>query len=438
MTTFNMGNFGVLPADIRLLIWEHTLSPASQTGPSTAIMRTSRDLYTEITECLYKPLQVHLSPSLSDPWLRITCPRLNLQWRLREIDRFWEGLWEWPYDKVKLDVVLYAPNAADKGEPVLLWHKVRALVAILQQSRGSKEIEILLRSRDGHAWDSGPVEALELLSSSDLSRDQENALQTLMIPFYQVPNVRRINITPAACKQGICSKIAALIADTEFRLDAELDVLPGHTASMLRLARFANWFEKPLGRLSYQINLLLTVRRYPATITAHDPGLRKLRLRYNAFDTAYLAVVGDKSSAWQRVPPCETLNPKWESWLLRYPDGIPALSEGWLCAERKRVFDRLELQWPVNAHEPSARTGFWQAVETYSFRFWGIAGSSLLWRNTAESRWCEECRRLGFGHGCARCGSILNSVVNASEDMTDDEDGSYDYEESSDEYSSIE
>ncbi|KAL4787932.1 hypothetical protein BJX76DRAFT_353729 [Aspergillus varians] len=310
MEASNMGQFKRLPAELRLLIWERALSDGS-----TSIMRTSRAIYEDISGRLYDTIEIHLYPLYDDP----------------EKDCFWDGLWEFPYNKVKLVINLYSPDPQDKAQFIMLWSKIRGLAAILQQTSGPKSIEIRPRQYNGHKWQQSRVRG----HSSD------NGYTLLSIPFCRLPaiKVRTMSLPhstdPLPTNTQHQPTLDSLITDIDFLYDTKLDTLPGRAASMLRLEQFATWSQKPLGKLPYETRTLRTIRKYPDTIVTHDPALKSLRLRYSYFDTLHLSVYGKDTSTAYRP----TLD--WQDWLKTYPDGIPELTEQWLCSERKRVYTRL-------------------------------------------------------------------------------------------------
>ncbi|KAL4807612.1 hypothetical protein BDV18DRAFT_158829 [Aspergillus unguis] len=312
-----------LPAELRLQIWEEVLSSGS-----TSIMRTNRAIYTDISGLLHDKMVLHLLPGFHDPWMKVSCLRLRLSWRLNtEGDCFWKGLWDLPYGKVKLAVYLYAPDPEDMAGLVLLWQKVRCLVGILQQTAGEKTIELVFKSHNGNDWTS------EIFSiPSDTST--YTSTEILSLPFHQLTSIRTSNL-PA--QPFLTTPTIDTIATIDFHLDTALDTLPSNQGCMLRLAHFAKWFDKPIGRPLYEDSLLRTVRKDPALIAAVDPALERLRRRYVAFEAVYLNVRGDRP-----------VSGGWEDWLGKYPGGIPVLSDRWVREERERVFgdgsEEVELQ----------------------------------------------------------------------------------------------
>ncbi|KAL3444921.1 hypothetical protein BJX65DRAFT_310510 [Aspergillus insuetus] len=134
------GLFDSLPYELRLQIWENALSDGS-----TNIMRASRGINEEISERLYDTLDIHFSPVYHDPWMRVSCRRMHLEWTIKSPAEknnhtsnpdkscrdIYDGLLPLHFEKRKLVANIYAPDHRDGAQLLLLWQKVRALVAIL-------------------------------------------------------------------------------------------------------------------------------------------------------------------------------------------------------------------------------------------------------------------------------------------------------------------
>ncbi|KAL4911947.1 hypothetical protein BDW62DRAFT_206949 [Aspergillus aurantiobrunneus] len=373
-------------------------------------MRASRAIYGDISGRLYDTIEIHLSPLVGE-------------------DCFWNGLWGLPYDKVKLAINIYASDPQEKAQLILLWLKVRGLAAILQQTPRSKSIEIILRQYNGHEWRQN-TKSFNYSPESRCDHDHH----AIPVPFYRIPRVRSITLAdslPANIQKH--PDIVSLISDIDFLYDTELDTLPGRTTAMLRLKRFATWYAKPLGKLPYETPTLATIRKYPHTIAAHDPGLRKLRLRYNCFDTLRLSTMGRETDS-----PLYS-DHDWHEWLETYPDGVPELSEEWLLAERGRVFTRLELQscygsFGIQPIRPRRWTKFWHWIETYCHRNWNV--ERVVWLFAySENSWCTSCRKLGYREGCPSRGTkcfndemyedIVQKLENPDDYRDDSSEGNY-------------
>jgi hypothetical protein len=191
------GLFDNLPYELRIQIWENALSDGS-----TNIMRTSRGINEEISERLYDTLDIHLSHIYEDPWMRVSCRRMHLDWTIKcpaeknnhtpnpdkSCRDIYEGLLPLPFEKLKLVVNIYAPDHQDGVQLLLLWQKVRALVAILNQAPGSKSVEIVLRQHGEHTWywvSKVTTGLTTRLADSDL----------LLVPFGT--RVRHFSMTPS-------------------------------------------------------------------------------------------------------------------------------------------------------------------------------------------------------------------------------------------------
>lgn len=344
------GSFQRLPAELRLAIWEYALS-----NGSTAIMRTSRAFYEDISDRLYDTIQYHLYPRYDDPWIRVSSRRLRVSWTVeRRENCFWGGLWDLPYNKTNLSIRIYAPDPKEKAQLIQLWLKVYAVVAILQQqAENARSIEISLCPFNGHDWQRG-VQSFKYLRGSCPDHD------AIQIPLHKLSQERNVLFPPGYPGTPFASRadLNAAIADHDFLYDAELDTLPGHTAAMLRLERFGTWFSKPLGKILYEGDVLAAIRRYPKTIARHDPDLKKLRLRYNYFDTCGYFVTRD------RLGYPEFHDVAWDKWLDAYPLGVPEFSEEHLREERKLAWTRFHVYYPPFGElRPRFKPSFWENLE---------------------------------------------------------------------------
>ncbi|PYH89446.1 hypothetical protein BO71DRAFT_434787 [Aspergillus ellipticus CBS 707.79] len=125
-----------------------------------------------------------------------------------------------------------------------------------------------------------------------------------------------------------------------------LDILSGHTAEMLRLDRFALWFDGNKGKSSYQNRILYSIiRQYGNIVLAHDPGLEKLRIRYIAL--CYLNNV-----LYLHKP---------QRFYKEYLDGLGEMSESWLRQEsfsNPRARYVILFPWPLYSdHSTGVETG---------------------------------------------------------------------------------
>ncbi|KAL3477348.1 hypothetical protein BJX99DRAFT_126877 [Aspergillus californicus] len=416
-----LGDFGKLPAELRLLIWENALSDGS-----TAIMRSNRTIYEDISYKLYDTIEIHLYPRHDDPWMMVSCKRLRLSWSIsREKDCLSSGFWNMPYDKTKLAINVHAPDPSEKAQYIHLWGKARALAAILEQIPESKSIEVTLRSHNGHNWQQN-TESLKLSRAPRLDRDDD----IILIPFCQLSNIRDINVAfnldSLSTETQTHPNLDSLITDIDFAYDAELDNLPGETAAMLRFNRFATWLSNPLDKASYEPQTLTTLRNKPNMIATNDPFLEKLRHRYNCYDTCLINVMNELKHHHQRH------DQNREDWLAAYPNGIPPLSKDWLRAERKIIYERLDIEHvlPIDITQPCRWSEFWHAIEAYAHRNYNVFPVHPA-RITTEGQWCAACRSMGFREGCDTCVNVIDYYTDAlyeilPEDDEGDGDANYD------------
>ncbi|KAL2848819.1 hypothetical protein BJY01DRAFT_246195 [Aspergillus pseudoustus] len=368
------GVFDKLPYELRLQIWEAAISDGG-----INIMRASRAINEEIRARLYSTFDIHLSPGYNDPWMRVSCRCMNVDWTSKgekeKTNHSTNNDKRLPLEKAKVVVHTYEPDPQDGAQLFLLWQKVRALVAILNQALGCKSVEGALRQNGEHTWHWVSKVTIGLttrLADSDL----------LLVPFGRLSRVRQLTTTPSGLVLRKYNDIGALIADIDFFFETKLDTLRGRAAAMLRLERLARWFSSPWGKLPYEDQVLVTIRRRHGTVAAYDRELKRLRLRYNCFDTLQLDAIGRNT-----VFPVDN-DFYWQKWLKENPDGVPRLSKDWLRRKRRKIYRR------VQPHNCSANdvarlrqlTQFWYSIGSYLNRMWNIPSPMPLMFSV--SRWC--------------------------------------------------
>ncbi|KAB8245298.1 hypothetical protein BDV35DRAFT_405905 [Aspergillus flavus] len=143
-TDAGLGNFAILPPELRLCIWDwlfprHIIGPLK--GPPIfkrrrtrlAILRTSKELYAEISHHLYSRISVsiRLNPQKRQ-WLSFRIPESRLSWRIEEKeDAIQRGYDTFPFHKVPIYIGIHPPNPASPGDLFRLWQNVRSLINIL-------------------------------------------------------------------------------------------------------------------------------------------------------------------------------------------------------------------------------------------------------------------------------------------------------------------
>ncbi|KAL4968371.1 uncharacterized protein BDV14DRAFT_197152 [Aspergillus stella-maris] len=241
---------------------------------------------------------------------------------MKKETRSWYGLRHILRQKVKLAVIIYAPDPNEKAQSILLFWKIRRLVHVLMNTSGLRSIEIILRQHNGHEWQLN----LEDLRHS-VKTFSKYGCDMLFVPFHQLSrvNIRYPYETNHLFTNALKSAdLNALLADINFVHGIELGTLPGRTAAMLRLEEFAERLRRSIGCSTFNFQTLNVLRKYPATIAAHDPTLEKLRVHYIAHDVLCF-------KSWYTIKSSDIRSPyknnTWEQLLKVYPHGITESSE---------------------------------------------------------------------------------------------------------------
>ncbi|PWY96166.1 hypothetical protein BO94DRAFT_591721 [Aspergillus sclerotioniger CBS 115572] len=416
-----LGQLGKLPYEIRLEIYERLFT---MKNTPLSIFSSSRAIYKEITDRLYDTLNIHLTPSLKDPWIEVHCQRMRLHWSIHDYcldcqHRFARV----PYHKVNLVVHIYAPDPRDPGQIVLLWQKTDYLVGLLQNATIASLV-VRLREDQGHDWQEGG-HVVESIPYPNGTRPDHHIV---FLPFCCLSNVRELHIVPDTRRMdrvtdwglvnygrdfilnngyrnyndGPLSQdreyrdivrefddIDALVRDTNFFLETRLNDLPGHTAAMLRLARAAHWPPEKMGNTSRVKRCLLDIRQYPRSVALHDPGLKSESFRVEGLTDLY-RLSGYRSLRWS-----------WREWCKRYPQGLlPNRDNSTLGAA----------PWYDWSFEVLSLTGkYYENIRNYQQRNWGTDEPGCR-RRCFEQDWCTDCRRIGYQTGCDQDCESLHEI----------------------------
>lgn len=422
----SLGSLGKLPAELRLPIWADVIS-----SRQPAVLRASRAIYEEIVHELNDVLEYTLFPDYKRPWLRLHSPRtgLTLDITRRDGKKIRKRLWQLPYNNTVLSIHLMAPNPKKPGEIALLWQKAHDLVGILNRAKYHRaHVVLVFRETEGRFWqkDNTPTESIQ--HPGDPRPDYFIAF----LPFCRLSRVRKIEVvrvTPEGQRVPIrwrfvkygCDFIMndgyknyndsdysrkpkyqriarafddvdRMLAGTDFFLDTALDLLPGHTAAMLRLDRFARWFTTSDPDDSpYQRRCLLTIREYPHVVDTYDPRLRRMAERRDAFEVFYFAVAGAKNSIAVR---CNR-----KDWYTAYPNGIDILTRERINSEKSRVLPRKRWFEPPGYYYEFARDiDSFLLIQRGDFK----ARRRVHYLRTRMD-WCNNCALAGFRTGCWYC-----------------------------------
>ncbi|PWY93019.1 hypothetical protein BO94DRAFT_460778 [Aspergillus sclerotioniger CBS 115572] len=342
----SLGDFGKLPAELRILIWEDLLSSGSP-----AILRTNKAIFNDIAGRLYDTLQIHISPSYADSWLQLQCNRLRVSRHLSklELKKKFDKFQDLPWGSLKLVVYVYAPDPNDPGQIILLWQRLQDLVLILRYA-GSQpsQITVRLKTHHNHPWEQEGTINESIKYPGDTLPD----FLIAFLPFCRLDGVHDVQVTTDSCTlhespswalltrccnyiindqekedNGLeftipipaFSNIKALRIDTGFFLDTHLDTIPGPTANMLRRDRFAEWFTS--GSF-YGDEFSATLREHPYIIPMHDPHLRQWWIRCERYHMIVINTVLDDFRLGHPVT-------DGTFWNRIYPNGLRAFTEDW-------------------------------------------------------------------------------------------------------------
>lgn len=167
-TDAGLGNFAILPPELRLCIWDwlfprHIIGPLK--GPPIfkrrrtrlAILRTSKELYAEISHHLYSRISVsiRLNPQKRQ-WLSFRIPESRLSWRIEEKeDAIQRGYDTFPFHKVPIYIGIHPPNPASPGDLFRLWQNVRSLINILVHAPSIKSMHAQFLCNMRSRWHEG-------------------------------------------------------------------------------------------------------------------------------------------------------------------------------------------------------------------------------------------------------------------------------------------
>ena len=266
-----LGSFGLLPAELRIEIWQHFSSIAS--SKRLTILRTSRQLRAEATPFMYqnlvyciKPLYQYLSGLQSNQ------PTSPSNFSFQRIDK---GLSEAddhqfntaPYQHLrKIFVDIEAPNPDDPAQVICLYRKCVALAEMLE-ARGyfglpKIQITFLDSSTDNSKWasDGKSQQSIRSFAGTDI--------QLVACSFACLCKIKFVKFHGLASREDALytANITRLmmltneyhkwqypilsVMDKEVRMESHrmfadvealLDDVPGETANKMRLDRFSTW-----------------------------------------------------------------------------------------------------------------------------------------------------------------------------------------------------
>ncbi len=245
-----------------------------------ALLRTSRQLYTEGSPVLYQDvdLQFNIEPRYEyQTWLRVGF-NFEAPWALQSIgEAITRGFDKLPFERLQqIRVNIDAPNRDDPGQLVCLQKKCLHLAELLERAQhGLPHLEFHLTTSQSGEWGSENEPQRSIAPFGDAMLDDD--YEILLHAFCRLRNARSANIcVPAGYnnRRYFVDDVAESLTwkepfgtvlspwdpniwnDEELQeethnismgLDLSLDLLPGHTANMMRLDRFSQWYTEKFG-----------------------------------------------------------------------------------------------------------------------------------------------------------------------------------------------
>ncbi|KAL8792706.1 MAG: hypothetical protein Q9195_004681 [Heterodermia aff. obscurata] len=330
-----LGLLASLPVELRLQIWKylslnHDEIKDGGKSPSQklAILYTSRQINHEASAIIYANIDLHftIEPHYDrKSWLRIST-NLGTAYALHDTaDAVHRGFDKLPYQNLHgIHISIQAPNPRDPGQIVNLFKKSTHLVTLLQPSRLPPLI-IQLSNTPTTKW-THPTTHQPLKSVARdrpkrhpivdpiLDRTTDEAFITCddsrlaLCAFLPLRNARSAHILTPPDMQRQEPFLSNLIEvwtdegpfgtwldptyewnDTKLQervdivftdLDLELDMLPGATADMLRLERFAEWYGEGWGESAYEREYERILKSWTERKYWRDIKAEKLNWRY--------------------------------------------------------------------------------------------------------------------------------------------------------------
>lgn len=374
--TSNLGLFSKLPYELREQIWleflpcgrDKTSVLKSSISPKThlEILRTSRDLYYEISNCLYSNvcLQFDLSSFyFQDAFLwttlhfnkinrrgeghietKATCKFLS---RKRAKRRGFYNLRLHP--QITIEVNLLAPDPDDPGQLFWLWRKIMRLVEMLEEASELSRLTIRLQKCEAQDWHRSIVINSSITDPYDKKYDHN----VVICPFYRLQNTKAFSIETHSDELKrvmnwdminwageIISKRDAKSPPITFR-ERDIDrriandyfwiyqnlfsTCEGKTADFVRRVWLSNWFIKDEDEdgcnihSEFEEKIIDIIDNYPEIIYRYDRNLETLTYMHRA-----MVVLNHHAMFMQGEFPNWNL-PEWQRWVWfkEYNWGIP-------------------------------------------------------------------------------------------------------------------
>lgn len=375
-----LGLFSRLPYELREQIWleflpvgrDRKLEKCRYPKTLLDILRTSRDLYDEISDCLYSNscLQFDVSPFyLQDPlaWIKIYFNKINRR-RGRTIEN--KAMWRLLgrknarrrgfYDLrlhsniEAIEVNLLAPDPEDSGQLFWLWRRVTRFVEMLKEIPSLSHLTIRLQKCETQDWCSSTA-----VNSSIENRHgkQQYDYDVVILPFYSLQNTNSIKIethseelksmmdwnmidwaSEVFSKRNtknlyVAENVDQVITSPERDLDRRIasdhfwiyrelfSTCEGKTANFVRLVWLSNWFiYGESGRSEFEERIIYIINTYPEIVHQYDRDLKTLSSMHRVMTVLNHAAMfmQDEYSDWKW--------PEWQPgvWFREFKDGIPS------------------------------------------------------------------------------------------------------------------
>ncbi|KJK67129.1 hypothetical protein P875_00117532 [Aspergillus parasiticus SU-1] len=206
-TDTGLGNFATLPPELRLCIWDwlfprHIIGPLK--GPPIfkrrrtrlPILRTSKELYAEISHHLYSRISVaiRLNPR-KHQWLAFRIQNLGISWLIEEKeDAIQRGFDKFPLQRVPIYIGIHPPNPASPGDLIRLWQNVQSLVNILEHAPSIKSMHVQFLSNMRYRWHEGE-QGLKNVTYSSWYNRQFYDHQIIYLQFCRLEKVQSMKVS---------------------------------------------------------------------------------------------------------------------------------------------------------------------------------------------------------------------------------------------------
>lgn len=368
MSASSLGVFAKLPLEVRFLIWDELLPSGWQRHKADlAILRASKILHAEITFHLHKTMKV-VAFFIQCCYNRDICPEypgfefwgtgfdggktspLSPRWIISSAeDAISRGFQYLPLHVLSTAVCIEPPDPDDPGQLICLWERLQQLVRFLAKLKHPiAHLAIYLLQPD--TWIRGKRKPrLGLSLPTPHPGDYrlsfvKSDVEVVLFPFFGLQNVRDASIYTSDELQDLPSPrfstkrqwflhLSEIILPDEnpsttaryqklteilnFYLQYRLDSLPGITASLLRVERFAHWAQR-----NYEDNILQAIKRYPVELEIEDFLFFNTMRRCSLADILRHHVLKVDRKGEVPYDPNGSSDEHVDKWFQAFPDGL--------------------------------------------------------------------------------------------------------------------